>query len=94
MSVYMVTWNLNNERSGYDQARRAFIQHLERYPNVKDSGLESVRWIQSDASAAQIYEDFRLKLDRNDRIYITKVHSGEHHGWLGKDVWEWINTRL
>lgn len=44
MAVYMVTWNLNNERSNYDQARRAFITHLERYDNCQDGGLESVRW--------------------------------------------------
>lgn len=30
MAVYVVTWNLNKERSNYDAARRQFIQHLER----------------------------------------------------------------
>ncbi len=36
MAVYVVTWNLNKERSNYDAARRQFIQHLERHPNVQD----------------------------------------------------------
>ncbi|AZC51338.1 MULTISPECIES: hypothetical protein [Pseudomonas] len=94
MSVFLVTWNLNKERSNYDQARQAFIQHLERYQNVKDPGLESVRWISSNATAAQIDEDLRLKLDSNDRIFITKLNNREYQGWLNKDVWTWIDTRL
>lgn len=94
MSVFLVTWNLNKERSNYDKARREFIEHLERYPNIKDSGLESVRWIESGASAAQVDEDLRTKLDDNDRIFITKLNSGGHQGWLAKDVWDWINARL
>lgn len=45
MAVFVVTWNLNQERASYDQARRAFVTHLERHTNLADSGLESVRWI-------------------------------------------------
>lgn len=94
MAVYMVTWNLNKERGNYAQARQAFIQHLDRYPNVSDSGLESVRWVSSNATAFQVSDDLRLKLDLNDRIFVTKVNNGEHQGWLSKNVWEWINARL
>lgn len=94
MSVYMVTWNLNKERGNYDQARRAFIAHLDRYPNVKDLGLETVRWIESNATPDQVNDDLKLKLDNNDRIFITKVKNGEHQGWLDKNVWDWINARV
>ena len=38
MSVFMVTWNLNKEGDRYNEARRLFIQNLERYDNTKDSG--------------------------------------------------------
>lgn len=31
MTVFVVTWNLNKERGNYDVARRAFVQHLDRY---------------------------------------------------------------
>lgn len=94
MAVFMVTWNLNKERGNYGQARQSFIQHLDRYPNVGDQGLESVRWLNSNATATQVSDDLRLKLDVNDRIFVTKVNNGEHQGWLSKDVWEWINARL
>jgi len=45
VGVYVVTWNLNKEKSNYNTARTAFIQQLEKYSNKADSGLESVRFI-------------------------------------------------
>lgn len=94
MSVYVITWNLNSERQNYDSARRSFIQHLERYENTRDSGLESVRWISTSSSAEQVQNDLLTKLDGNDRLFISKLHSGNHQGWLSKQVWDWINARL
>ncbi|WP_312545728.1 hypothetical protein [Pantoea eucalypti] len=94
MSVYVITWNLNKERQNYDTARRAFIQHLERYDNTKDSGLESVRWISTTSTAEQVQNDLQAKLDGNDRLFVSKLTSGNHQGWLSKQVWEWINARL
>ncbi|MBK4998882.1 hypothetical protein IAE37_001158 [Pseudomonas sp. S31] len=94
MAVFMVTWNLNKERSNYAQARTAFIQHLERYQNVKDPGLESVRWISLNATAEQVCTDLRAKIDANDRIFVTQITAGTHQGWLEKAVWDWINARL
>lgn len=94
MAVYVVTWNLNQERSNYAQARQVFVQHLERFENVKDSGLETVRWISTSSTASQIDADLRQKLDNNDRLFVSKLNSGEHQGWLNKATWEWINARL
>lgn len=94
MAVYMVTWNLNKERGNYAQARQAFIQHLDRYQSISDPGLESVRWVNSAATANQVSDDLRLKLDNNDRIFVTRVNADQHQGWLHKDIWDWINARL
>lgn len=94
MAVYVVTWNLNQERSNYAQARQAFIQHLESYQNVKDSGLETVRWISTTESADQIDSYLRKKLDDNDRLFVSKLTSGSHQGWLNQATWDWINARL
>lgn len=93
MAVFMVTWNINNERSNYSHARRVFLEHLERYPNIKDPALESVRWISSTATASQVYDDLRIKLDSNDRIFITQVGPGSYYGYLDKAVWDWIAAR-
>lgn len=94
MTVYIVTWNLNKERSSYDSARRAFLQHLERYDYTKDSGLESVRWISTTGTPDQVLEDLRTKLDANDRVFLSQVTRGNHQGWLSEQTWAWINSRL
>lgn len=95
MAVFVVTWNLNKERSNYNQAREAFIKHLESaYENTKDPGLESVRFLSSSNTADQISDYLKQKLDNNDRLFVSKVNSGQNQGWLSKSVWDWINDRL
>ena len=94
MAVYLVTWDLNKEKPNYSAARTEFIKHLERYENKKDPGLDSVRFVSTNWTANEIDKDLREKLDSNDRLFVTKLISGNHQGWLAKDVWEWINARL
>lgn len=94
MAVYVVTWNLNKERTNYAQARKEFIEHLERHSNIGETGLESVRWISTTMNADQLYNDLATKLDKNDRIFISHVVRGTHKGWLNQSTWDWINSKL
>ncbi len=94
MAVFIVTWNLNNEKSNYSAARDAFIKQLESYTNKADSGLESVRFIEAKQSADQVDAFLRKKLDKNDRLLVSKMNNGEHQGWLDQSTWDWINARL
>jgi len=94
MAVYVVTWNLNKEKSNYNTARTAFIQQLEKYSNKADSGLESVRFIETTQTASEVSDFLIKKMDNNDRLLITKLVNGNHQGWLSTDVWEWINARI
>lgn len=94
MSVFLVTWNLNNERSNYDEARRQLIAHLNRYPNVHDSRLETVWFLEASSTGAALADDIRTKLDKNDRLFVTQLHKGYHGGWIGQNIWDWINARL
>jgi hypothetical protein len=94
MSVYVVTWNLNKEGAAYQQARTTFLNQLGAYENTKDSGLETVRWISTNQTADQVSAHLRQKLDDNDRLFVSKVSSGSHQGWLSKTTWDWINSRL
>lgn len=62
MTVHVVTWNLNKERSNYNQARENFINHLDKnYDNTKDSGLESVRFISTTENASKLARSFARK---------------------------------
>lgn len=94
MAVYLVTWDLNREGSGYSQARAAFIAHLQTYEHIKDPGLDSVWFISTTSSAEQIDSFLRQKLDSNDRLIVTRMRSGEHQGWLNPETWKWIDARL
>ncbi|MFQ6589917.1 MULTISPECIES: hypothetical protein [Pseudomonas] len=94
MSVFMVTWNLNKEGPNYSEARRLFVQHLDRYESVRDIGLDSVRWVRSAGTAKQVSDDLSTKIDSNDRLVVTKMNRDEYYGWLDKGTWDWIQARL
>lgn len=94
MTVYIVTWNLNREKPNYAEARKAFLEQLNHYQNIQDSGLESVRWISTSDTADQIDQFLRRKMDGNDRLFVSAVKRNEHQGWLDQKTWDWINSRL
>lgn len=94
MAVYLVTWDLNKEKPNYNAARDAFLTHLDRYTNKKDPGLDSVRFVSTTWSARQIMDDLHTKMDDNDTLFVTKLVSSDHQGWLSKTTWEWIDERL
>jgi hypothetical protein len=94
MPVFLVTWDLNKQKTNYALARQNLIDHLSRYDHIKDPGLDSVWFINSSASANDIDADVRKKMDTNDRLIVTKLSSGQHQGWLSQDVWNWISARI
>jgi hypothetical protein len=94
MSVYLVTWELNKEKPNYAIARNQFLARLNRHDHIKDPGLDSVAFVTSTLSAFQLSDDLRVALDTNDRLFVTKLVSGDHQGWLAREVWDWINQRL
>lgn len=94
MSVYLITWDLNKERSNYNQARQEFISNLEDFENIKDSGLDSVRFISTDWDINKISDDLRSKMDKNDNLFIVEIKRGNHRGWMSENTWNWINERL
>jgi hypothetical protein len=93
MAVYLVTWELNSEKPNYAQARQNLVAHLQRYQHIRDPRLDSAWFISTDWSAEKVDADVRTKMDDNDRLIVTKLVTGQHHGWLGKDIWEWISAR-
>lgn len=94
MSVYLVTWDLNKEKPNYADARVKFLARVNQYENTRDAALDSVRFVSTTQTADQLSDSLRTALDNNDRIIVTKLVSGNHQGWLAKDVWDWINARL
>ena len=94
MAVYVITWNINKERSNYNAAREAFVAHLEKLENKRDQGLETVRFVSTTSTPNEIDAYLRQKLDNDDRLFVSRLNAGQHQGWLTKEVWDWINARL
>ena len=94
MSVYLIAWDLNREKPNYATARANFLERLDEYTNVKDPGLDSVRFVSTTWSAQEVYSDLRKSLDNNDRIFVISFKDGSRQGWLNQNVWDWINARL
>ena len=86
MSVFLVTWDLNKQRSNYSQARQLLIDHLERYDHIKDQGLDSVWFLSWNGTADAMSADIQTRLDNNDRLMVTKLVNGQHQGWLDEGV--------
>ena len=94
MGAYLVTWDLNRHKANYAQARQNLVDHLSRYPHIKDEGLDSVWFLQSSGTADALSDDIRTKMDEKDRLIVTKLVNGQHQGWLSQAVWDWINARI
>lgn len=94
MAVYLVTWDLNKEKTGYTQARNRLIMRLNEYEHTKDPGLDSVWFISTNWDADQIDQNLREQMDKDDRLIVTKLEAGKHQGWLNEKVWNWINARI
>lgn len=92
MAVFLVTWDLNQEKPNYSKARAAFLEKLDKFTNRADPGLDSVRFISTTWDATQISDYLRKAQDDNDTLFVTKIHKGggERNGWLKKSTWEWI----
>ncbi len=88
--VYLITYDLNKTGKDYNSLYSA----LRRYDFIRDNGLDSVWFVSTTWTSGQIYENLRVHLDINDRIFITQIVNGAHQGWMHRDIWTWINVRL
>lgn len=87
--LYAVTYDLNKPGKDYSSLWSA----LRQYEHTRDVALDSVWFISTPATAAQVYEHLRHFLDQSDRIYIFQL-TRNHEGWMEQSVWDWINARL
>lgn len=94
MSIYLVTWDLNKEKSNYSVARTQLLSRLDKYENTKDSSLDSVRFINTSWNVQQVTDDLLQYIDKNDSLFITELKANNYKGWLSQSVWDWINARL
>jgi hypothetical protein len=93
MAVYVVTWDLNKEKPNYSQARTSFLRLVDTFENLKDTGLDSVRFVSTRDDAEDIVKYLRQGLDDDDRLVVSRLRAGEYQGWLAEEAWDWITAR-
>ncbi len=88
--VYLITYDLNKTKD-YERLYTA-LKALGDW--IRDNGLDSVWFVSTHLSADQISEKLRGHIDSDDNVFVTRLHSGGHAGWMHKDIWPWLSSRI
>jgi hypothetical protein len=55
--------------------------------------LYSQWWVETTSTPDQWVDYLKSLLDSNDRLLVTQMRT-PYQGWLSKDDWSWLNSRL
>ena len=88
--VYIVTYDLNKPFKAYD----SLYSSLKAYSYAKDPGLDSVWFIETQLTPEQIFNSLAGSIDKNDRVFISRIRLDENYGWLSPEVWNWLEPRI
>ena len=88
MKVYSITYDLSKPGRDYSGL----------YDAIKSFGawwhyLESTWLVSTSHTPSQIWERIGKHIDSNDSVLIIEIKNNKS-GWLPKDAWDWINTKL
>jgi len=86
MSVYIVTYDLNNETS-----RPKIVGEVDKTAWAKLS--ESSYAIDTNESPKAVYDRFSSFLDEDDNLYVITLKK-PYYGQGPKDVNDWLEARL
>ena len=75
MTIYVLTYDLNNETSS--NAYKPLIDELRKLGAHRI--LESVWLVSNSASAKDLHDHFKTKLDSDDALFVSKVTTSEYH---------------
>jgi len=90
MHYYMVSYDQSTPVEKYD----ALIDEIKARPTqLWAKVLLSCFIIGTNESTAQVYARLRQRLDSNNFFIVMKV-CRPHHGWLQKEVHDWIDTHV
>jgi hypothetical protein len=88
MPIYHVSYDLNTPGQNYKKLEEE-IQKSPGYWHL----LGSTWLIVTTESAATLSQRLIKVIDTNDRILVSRI-TAEHHGYLKKEVWEFIAKYL
>ena len=51
--------------------------------------MDSVWFIKTNFTVAEIYNKLKPQIDNNDYLFISEITSN-YYGYLNQDVWNWL----
>lgn len=88
--LHLLTYDLNKAKdySALYQAIRGLGEA------VKDPDLDSVWFLHTSMNANQVSTRLQAYIDRDDRLFVTRLQHNEYSGWMMNSLWPWISARL
>lgn len=83
---YLITYDLKNPGQNYAglfEAIRSVSGGMCCHP------LQSIYLVRSNASAKEICDLLRMKIDRNDYLFVTEIVNN-YAGYLSRETWDSI----
>lgn len=88
--VYVVTYDLNKIKN----YNLLYSTLLDLGECKRDPGLDSVWFISSSLDIDSFTDQILSSIDKDDRIFVSKLNYREYKGWLIQDVWDWIYSKV
>jgi len=88
--VIMVSYDINKAKD-YLKIHKA-MGDLGK--SIREMGLDTVWFVHTNYSIEQIQTHLTQAVDKDDRVFISKINPNEYSGWLSKETWDWIKARL
>ena len=86
--IYAINYDLKKPGRNYEELYKAIKSCREYWWHY----LGSTWLVDTNLSAAQIWERLSPHVDTNDRFLVIGV-TQDYSGWLTQDAWDWIKAR-
>ena len=95
MKFFAITYDLRQPERNYNGLYDA-IKELAGEGNWQHP-MESF-WVVSisefsSKTVESMYDFLRQHIDDNDSLFISRIDSTEHQGWMPKNFWNWFKER-
>lgn len=89
--VLLISYDLNGQER--PNAYTAVKKKIEEAATSFKKPLYSQWLVETTAAPQQWYEHLKPVIDQNDKLLIVQMKQ-PYFGWLTKDVWEWLSSRV
>ena len=88
--VILLTYDLNKEKD-YPALYKAIKELGDTH---RDPDLDSVWFVSTKLTVVQAYNHVGDVMDKNDRLFVTRLHSNEYQGWISDTTVKWLKSKI